>query len=124
MSRRTLILACIAALIVTFAAGAVTGYFWPRTQVVRVQTRIMAGADPLFEGVDLSPTQRDSIDAIIARTRPRTDSLLSDALPALRAALDTMQQQLLAVLTPAQRAEAQRRLRAAGRAAPADTAAR
>ena len=124
MSRRTLILACIAALIVTFAAGAVTGYFWPRTQVVRVQTRIMAGGDPLFEGVDLSPAQRDSIDAIIARTRPRTDSLLSDALPALRAALDTMQQQLLAVLTPAQRTEAQRRLGGARSAVPADTAAR
>ena len=104
MNRTAVIASVVGALAVTFAAGFYTGRVTETRPVIRMQTRVVANGEMLFEGIDLTPAQRDSVAAILDRYRPRTDALLRAALPELRTTLDTLRIELLSVLTPAQRA--------------------
>jgi uncharacterized membrane protein len=58
---------------------------------------------PGYAELGLTADQRRAVRAILENTRPHTDSILRETLPAMREAMDTMQAQLRAVLTPEQR---------------------
>jgi Spy/CpxP family protein refolding chaperone len=101
---RLLALGVFAAL---FAAGAAAGIAWERTRahepmfrvrVDRSQARVEA-----FDGLGLTDDQRRRIEQIFTRAQPRTDAVLRETLPRLRAVTDSINAEVQAVLTPEQR---------------------
>ncbi|SRR5579862_864533 len=61
------------------------------------------GLPATYADLDLTDDQRRALERIIAESRPRTDSILREALPALRAETDSMRTRMRAVLTADQR---------------------
>ena len=62
----------------------------------------------LLEEIGATEEQRSEIQKIVDRLRPQTDSILRRSFPALRAISDSMDREIRAVLTPAQRERLQR----------------
>jgi hypothetical protein len=104
-----------ALLILVFATGTVTGGALVYAGIRAARQPTIFRADPnqtviatrgglpaSYADLNLTEDQRRAIERIIAESRPRTDSILGTALPALRAATDSMQARMRAVLTPAQ----------------------
>jgi Spy/CpxP family protein refolding chaperone len=57
-----------------------------------------------FERLNLTPDQRARIREIFRKYRPRTDSVLRESMPRLRALTDSARAEMRDVLTPEQRA--------------------
>jgi len=111
----------LAVLAVVFAAGALAGAamdHWrvtsrpadvvemvpvPTEQVVENMKMGGSGIPALYEALQLTPEQRTKIRSIMEANRPRTDSLLHQTWPQLRALLDSIRREVEQVLTPEQR---------------------
>jgi Spy/CpxP family protein refolding chaperone len=76
----------------------------PPERVIENMKMARTGIPVLYETLDLTPAQRFAIARIMEANRPRTDSLLRETWPRLRALLDSIQLQVEQVLTPEQRA--------------------
>lgn len=101
---RLLVLGSFAAV---FAAGAAAGVAWERTRGARPELRVMVHGGraqvDAFGDVGLTPEQRRRIEQIFVRAQPRTDRVLHETLPRLRAVTDSINLEIEAVLTPEQR---------------------
>lgn len=101
---RLLALGVFAAL---FAAGAAAGIAWERTRAETPKFRVhVDGARARIEAFDelgLTDDQRRRIEQVFARAQPRTDAVLGEMLPRLRAVTDSVNAEIQAVLTPEQR---------------------
>jgi Spy/CpxP family protein refolding chaperone len=109
-------------LVVTFAAGLLAGAASSRALTARETEPVAAKAEcsrrgphSIFEELELSPEQRQRIDAIMARRRARMDTVWKEHGAPIRAAHDSARAEVRQVLTPAQQAEYDR-LRAQYRA--------
>jgi hypothetical protein len=72
----------------------------------RVQPGMGTGAGPVLRNLDalgLTDAQRQAIQRIVESSQPRTDSLLNQTLPSLRAEADSIHARISAMLTPEQR---------------------
>jgi Spy/CpxP family protein refolding chaperone len=96
-------------LTLAFLAGSVTGG-------ALVYAGVRAGRDasgpvllghgdlpPRYETLGLTDQQKADIERVVDQSRPHIDSVLNMTLPALRAASDSMEARMRAVLTPEQR---------------------
>jgi len=94
------------ALLLTFVAGALAGAAWERFQHRRdhAGTREHRIGEMMKHRYGLSDGQAARIEAIVTRRRPRVDSLMATIEPQVRAAFDSTNAEIRAVLTPAQRA--------------------
>ena len=97
-----------AALILAFVAGALAGTAWERMHAPRDHRP--GGprgphrfAEMMARRYDLSPDQAKRVEVILARRRPRVDSLMASVQPQLRAAYDSTNAEVRQVLTPKQR---------------------
>lgn len=102
-------------LVVMFVAGALAGA--AVTRVVNAEgsrrdgppimprTSVFAPGSPLSQRLKVTDEQRAQIEAIVARERPRADSAARQLRERLRAAFDSTNAQIRAVLTPEQRVE-------------------
>jgi len=117
----------IVLLVVAFLAGGVLGMSVERFRTVRGGPSIrpdsgLGAARParpgelprIYQRLDLSQAQRDSMRAILERARPKTDSLMRRTLPLLRMYRDSIQQELRSVLTEEQRVRLDREMAARG----------
>jgi len=105
--RRVWLLATVL-LLLTFAAGALAGAAWERFQR---RSRHEASRDEHHIGEMLkhrygvNDDQARRIEAIVQKRRPRVDSLMATVAPQVRAAFDSTNQEIRAILTPGQRAK-------------------
>ena len=76
----------------------------PPERVIENMKMARTGVPVLYETLNLTPAQRFAIARIMEVNRPKTDSLLRETWPKLRALLDSIQLQVEQVLTPEQRA--------------------
>jgi Spy/CpxP family protein refolding chaperone len=101
---RLLVLGSFAAL---FAAGAAAGVAWERTRggepSFRVRVNKGRATVEAFDELGLTDEQRRRIEQIFTRAQPRTDAVLRETLPRLRAVTDSINDEIHAVLTPEQR---------------------
>jgi Spy/CpxP family protein refolding chaperone len=101
---RLLVLGTFAAL---FAAGAFAGVAWERARTAQPKLRIQVDRGDAriesFEELGLTDAQRRRIEQVFARAQPRTDAVLREMLPRLRAVTDSVNAEVQAVLTPEQR---------------------
>ena len=117
----------IVLLVVAFLAGGVLGMSVERFRTVRGGPSIrpdsgLGAARPprpgelprIYQRLDLSQAQRDSMRAILERARPKTDSLMRRTLPLLQMYRDSIQQELRSVLTEEQRVRLDREMAARG----------
>jgi Spy/CpxP family protein refolding chaperone len=58
---------------------------------------------PRYEALGLTDQQKAELGRVVDQSRPHIDSVLNMTLPALRAASDSMEARMRAVLTPEQR---------------------
>lgn len=67
--------------------------------------RVDGGRAPVeaFDALGLTDEQRRRIEQIFVRSQPRTDAVLRQTLPRLRAVTDSINAEIQAVLTPEQR---------------------
>jgi len=103
----------IAVFLAGLGAGAAGGIVWATHArgPGRSPARAMRGPGPMgphslppfFERLALSGDQEKRIRAILDQARPRTDSIMRATMPHLRAITDSVESQIDAVLSPAQR---------------------
>jgi Spy/CpxP family protein refolding chaperone len=90
-----------------FAAGAFAGVAWERARDAQPMFRVMVdGGRTRIDALDelgLTDAQRQQIDGVFRRAQPRTDAVMKEMLPRLRAVTDSVNAELQAVLTPEQR---------------------
>jgi Spy/CpxP family protein refolding chaperone len=111
----------IVILILAFLAGGILGVAVERIRVVRTASMrpfdgpFGASRQPgqgqlprFYERLDLSQAQKDSMQEILERARPRTDSLMRQTVPLIRVYMDSIQRELRAVLTEQQREQLDR----------------
>lgn len=106
----------IALLVVTFIIGALAGGAVERARVARqaaVPPQPVEGHLPplgqrrlptAFRQLNLTASQRQEIAAILERAQPRTQLIMHEWLPRLRAVTDSVHAEIRAVLTPEQAA--------------------
>lgn len=115
----------IVLLIVAFVAGGLAGAAVEHVRLAHRRPAFPMGPGPAFGALrggvpgyynrlGLSPDQRARISAILKRAQPRTDSLLNETLPQLRAITDSVRREIRAVLTPDQAARLDRERRRRG----------
>jgi Spy/CpxP family protein refolding chaperone len=98
-------------LVLTFLAGGLAGAAWDRFHRHGDESRGGRGGGPrhfvemLKHRYHLTDQQAQRIDVIVARRRPRVDSLMATVQPQLRAAFDSTNAEIRVVLTPRQRAK-------------------
>jgi Spy/CpxP family protein refolding chaperone len=101
---RLLVLGTFAAL---FAAGVAAGVAWERARGEETGFRIRVEGGrarvEAFDELGLTDDQRRRIEQIFADAQPRTDAVLHETLPRLRAVTDSINAEIQAVLTPEQR---------------------
>jgi hypothetical protein len=91
-------------LVVTFAAGMFAGIGADRLLAPRL--RIRGPADDMSAVLDrlsLTPAQRVQAEAIVARTAPRAQAVMTELAERLRVVADSVDAELRAILTPEQR---------------------
>ena len=98
----------IAVLTGVFIAGVLCGLAAYRIasppRIIRqVSVRVAPRGAAAYEALGLSPDQRRRIDSITQAIQPRTDSLLGDALPRLKALVVSADRAIREQLTPDQR---------------------
>jgi Spy/CpxP family protein refolding chaperone len=104
-----------ALLLITFVAGGLAGVALERVRETRRPPEfappmgmMQPGMDipfpQMFRELGLTPEQQSRISAILEASRPRTDELMRETLPRLRAHTDSVRQEIRAVLTPEQAA--------------------
>lgn len=90
-----------------FAAGAAAGVAWERTRAKAPMFRVhVNGGDARIDALaelGLTDEQRRRIEQVFERAQPRTDAVLRETLPRLRAVTDSINAEIQAVLTPQQR---------------------
>lgn len=94
-------------LLVVFAAGAMSGVAYTRTkrQGINVNVRMVA-TDKLpreLQALNPTPAQADSLRKVLHDGQLRTMRVLNDFEPRLRVAMDTLDAEIHAILTPDQR---------------------
>jgi hypothetical protein len=94
-------IACLLALV--FAAGAASDMAARRLRDRNAQSRGGTSWAELVRAMNLSPQQQHQIDSLFATYQPRSDALLRELAPRLRALADSMHADLLPLLDPAQR---------------------
>jgi len=102
----------IALLFITFLVGLLAGFAAERVRSARSTldaapqrlTRPLRPGHlpPMFHHLDLTPAQRERIVEIMEGGRPRTEAILSEMLPRLRAVTDSIHEEIRGVLTPDQ----------------------
>jgi Spy/CpxP family protein refolding chaperone len=104
----------IALLAVTFLVGGLAGMAAERmrsrpTPFPEMNPGMMpfkpGAMPPMFRELNLTPEQRRQILEIMERSRPRTDDVLGEMMPRLRAVTDSVRDEIHAVLTPDQAAK-------------------
>ncbi|MBX6365688.1 MAG: hypothetical protein IRZ00_17610 [Gemmatimonadetes bacterium] len=105
----------LAILVVTFVAGGLAGAALTRVlnaegrrpdgPPITPRTSVFAPGSPLSQRLKLTDEQRAQIEAIVARERPRADSAARQLRERLRAAFDSTNAQIRAVLSPEQQVE-------------------
>lgn len=110
-------LAAVAILLATFVAGGLAGMAFERTRAGDPAPRpgrgggpgppagVFAPGSPLVERLDLSPEQRERVEAILREDRQKARAAMQEMQPRLRARFDSTQAAVREVLTPAQREE-------------------
>jgi len=119
--RRVWLLATVVVLL-TFVAGALAGAAFDRFIHPRGHERPRGEhhiGEMMKHRYGVSDDQARRIEAIVQKRRPRVDSLMATVEPQVRAAFDSTNREIRAVLTPAQRVkfdqdQARRRHRWAG----------
>jgi Spy/CpxP family protein refolding chaperone len=106
----------IAILLLTFVVGVLVGFAGERVRTARrapgppemgpeTMARFRQGNLPtMFQELNLTPEQVRQIEIIMENGRPRSDAVLDQMLPRLRAVTDSIRQEVRAVLTPEQAA--------------------
>ena len=105
----------IVLLLLTFAVGVLAGLALERVMAARRPPRFMPPMSmgqpwvkgplpPMFAELELTLEQQSQIRDIIERSRPRTEELLQQTMPHLRALTDSVRLEIQAVLTPEQAA--------------------
>jgi hypothetical protein len=95
-------------LVLVFIAGVSSGILYERQQSPRHEG---ASADThtvlrrLATELDLSPTQQEAIDQILARHQKDIESTWHEVQPHVHAALDAAEREIVTVLTPEQAAK-------------------
>jgi len=104
-SPKTIRLVTALLLLVTFAAGTVTGGALVHTFVKHGPFEpAMHPVGPMpWEGLDLTDAQREKAQVILERYRPKIDSLLGETFPKVRAITDQVDREIREILTPEQR---------------------
>ena len=104
----------ITLLLLTFAAGLLLGFAGERFRTARAATpppdpglaRFQPPREgelpPVFRQLNLEPEQRRQISGIMREARPRTDVVLGELLPRLRAVTDSINEEIRNTLTDEQ----------------------
>jgi len=103
-------------LVATFLVGVLAGAGTQRVLEGRDQSRRAGRSRPgyvehLTAELKLTPTQQDSVRAILERTRPAMEGLWQSVRPSYDSLRAAMQQEIAAVLEPAQRERYQELIR-------------
>lgn len=95
-------------LLAVFVAGFMAGVAWrdrPRaSSPVNVDVQLSTRLPRELTRLDLDATQEDSLRAVLRRGNARVRSVLAEIQPRMHAALDSVDAEVDAVLTPEQRA--------------------
>jgi len=105
----------IALLLITFVVGVLAGVALERVLALRRPPELMPPMSmgqplgkgplpPMFAELELTPEQQSQIRDIMERSRPRTEELLQQTIPHLRALTDSVRMEIRAVLTTEQAA--------------------
>ena len=105
-------------LVVAFAAGIAAGAAFENVRAGEppplnprpregfgMRGRGMDGLPPMFGQLGLSEEQDTQIRDILLRRRPATEAIMAETMPRLRALMDSVQAEVRAVLTDAQRVQ-------------------
>lgn len=99
---------------VTFLVGGLAGAAFDRVLTAESVRRDAPRADErrghIIDDVDMRPEQRAAIDVILERRSERMKAAWSEISPRLEAITDSARLEIMAVLTPEQRAEYEARL--------------
>jgi len=94
-------------LVVTFAAGTVTGagvYRWAyNARDAHRPPPHMMSAPPPFHELELTPEQRQNVHAVFERHRTEIEAVMRDAFPKVRAINEKIEAEAREFLTPEQR---------------------
>jgi hypothetical protein len=92
-------------LLAIFVAGILAGVALDRTVQPRKVIRTFLGADMsgVLGKLELTPVQRQQADAILGRRAPAAESIMVDVAARLHSMSDSLDAELRAILTPAQR---------------------
>jgi Spy/CpxP family protein refolding chaperone len=87
-----------------FAAGVAAGVAWQRSRSEQPMFKVMVqdGRVEAFDRLGLSAEQKRRIERVFLDAQPRTDAVLREALPRLRAVTDSVNADIHAILTPEQ----------------------
>jgi hypothetical protein len=95
-----------ALLALAFVAGAAAGVTVDRllAPTLTIRARVSQDMSPVLDKLALTPPQRSQADAIIQRSAPRTEEAMLEIGERLRSVSDSIDAELRAILTTAQRA--------------------
>lgn len=107
LSPRRVWLLATAALLLAFVAGGLSGAAWERHQAAQRRNALADREETFAERMKrrygVNQAQATRLEAIVAKRRPRMDSLMATVQPEVRAAFDSTSAELREVLTPEQR---------------------
>jgi Spy/CpxP family protein refolding chaperone len=97
-----------AALLLAFVAGGLSGAAWERHQAAQRAANAPPRDEETFgermkRRYGVNDAQATRLEAIVAKRRPRMDSVMATVQPEVRAAFDSTSAELREVLTPEQR---------------------
>jgi hypothetical protein len=105
-----------ALIVVTFLVGGLAGAAFDRVLTAESVRRDVPRADErrghIIDEVEMRPDQRAAIDVILERRSERMKAAWSEISPRLEAITDSARMEIMAILTPEQRAEYEARLQA------------
>jgi Spy/CpxP family protein refolding chaperone len=105
----------LALLLITFVAGSLAGVALERIMAAQRTPELVPPMGMMRPGMEvpfpmmfselgLTPDQQTRIREIMEQSRPRTEDVLQETLPRLRALTDSVRQEIRSVLTPEQAA--------------------
>jgi hypothetical protein len=105
-----------ALIVVTFLVGGLAGAAFDRVLTAESVRRDVPRTDErrghIIDEVEMRPDQRAAIDVILERRSERMKAAWSEISPRLEAITDSARLEIMAILTPEQRAEYEARLQA------------